>query len=71
MPIIESLWLQVGPFFNFALIDPVQLASTGFQHNTLDALKRGKGKEARSWVERDIMEVGDLILAALDKRAAA
>ena len=69
LPMIESLWLQVGPFFNFALVSPMQAVSTRYQQNVLDALQAGDGASACQWIERDIMEVGDLILAALKEYA--
>lgn len=72
LPMIESLWLQVGPFFNFALADPIQTLSTRNQQNVLNAISQGDGTLASQWIERDIMEVGDLILEALrDRRVAA
>jgi DNA-binding GntR family transcriptional regulator len=65
LPMIESLWLQVGPFFNFSLTSAMQTVSTGYQQKVLDALQAGEGESACRWIERDILEVGDLILAAL------
>src|SRR6185436_14491891 len=70
LPMIESLWLQVGPFFNFALTSSMQTVSTGYQQKVLDALNAGDGESACRWIERDIMEVGDLILGALKEHAA-
>ena len=69
LPMIESLWLQVGPFFNFALTNAMQTVSTGYQQKVLDALQAGDGESACQWIERDIMEVGDLILVALTEHA--
>ncbi len=68
LPIIESLWLQVGPFFNFALVNPVQALSTSYQQHVLDALAERDAKAACHWIERDIIEVGDLILGALERQ---
>jgi DNA-binding GntR family transcriptional regulator len=68
LPMIESLWLQVGPFFNFALTSAMQTVSTGYQQQVLDALHAGEGDSACRWIERDIMEVGDLIIEALKQR---
>ncbi len=65
LPMIESLWLQVGPFFNFALTRAMQTVSTGYQQKVLDALNSGDGESACKWIERDIMEVGDQIIEAL------
>jgi DNA-binding GntR family transcriptional regulator len=69
LPMIESLWLQVGPFFNFALTSAMQTVSTGYQQQVLDALHAGDGDAACRWIERDITEVGDLILEALQRHA--
>jgi DNA-binding GntR family transcriptional regulator len=65
IPIIESLWLQVGPFFNLAHVERSQVASTQNQRKAIDALRRGDGRGARTLVEQDIMTVGDLVLAHL------
>jgi DNA-binding GntR family transcriptional regulator len=70
LPIIESLWLQVGPFFNFALTGAMQTVSTGYQQQVLDALHAGDGDSACRWIERDILDVGDRILEALRQRTA-
>ncbi len=66
VPIIESLWLQVGPLFNLVVADPVVAALSQNQRRAVDAFKHGDGKAARAWIERDIMEAGDRIIAALD-----
>jgi len=66
VPIIESLWLQVGPLFNLVVSDPAVAALSQNQRRAVDAFKRGDGKGARAWIECDIMEAGDRIIAALD-----
>jgi DNA-binding GntR family transcriptional regulator len=66
VPIIESLWLQVGPLFNLVLADPAVAALSQNQRRAVRAFKRGDPKAARAWIERDIMEAGDRIIAALD-----
>jgi DNA-binding GntR family transcriptional regulator len=65
VPIIESLWLQVGPLFNLVLADPAVAALSQNQRRAVRAFKRGDPKAARAWIERDIMEAGDRIIAAL------
>lgn len=67
MPIIRSLWLQVGPLFNLSFAEPVLPAGVGYDLEAIRALDRRDGAEARRWIERDIMETGDYILAAIDK----
>jgi DNA-binding GntR family transcriptional regulator len=66
VPIIESLWLQVGPLFNLVLADPAVAALSQNQRRAVRAFKRGDPKAARAWIERDIMEAGDRIITALD-----
>ena len=66
VPIIESLWLQVGPLFNLVVSDPAVAALSQNQRRAVEAFKRGDGSAARSWIERDIMEAGDRIIDALD-----
>lgn len=66
VPIIESLWLQVGPLFNLVLNDPAVAAPGQNQRRAVDAFKHGDGKAARAWIERDIMEAADRIFAALE-----
>lgn len=65
MPIIESLWLQVGPFFNLSMTEPHLRRSLSYDLAAINALKRGDGPEARKWIERDISETGDYILSLL------
>jgi DNA-binding GntR family transcriptional regulator len=71
LPMIESLWLQVGPFFNFALVNPTQTLSTRNQQHALEALRAADAVAASRWIERDVMEVGDLILEGLVGDAGA
>jgi len=66
LPIIESLWLQVGPLFNLVVDDPAVAALNQNQRRAVEAFKHGDGKAARAWIERDIMEAGDRIIAALN-----
>lgn len=70
MPIIRSLWLQVGPLFNLSFAEPVLPAGVGYDLEAIRALERRDGAQARRWIERDIMETGDFILADLEKNEA-
>jgi DNA-binding GntR family transcriptional regulator len=68
MPIIRSLWLQVGPFFTLSFIDSALDEALKYDLKALQAMRRRKAKEAREWIERDIIETGDFILAGLDSK---
>lgn len=63
MPIIRSLWLQVGPLFNWSFVEPTLAVCVGYDLECIRALGRRDGAEARRWIERDIVETGDFILA--------
>jgi len=65
LPIIRSLWLQVGPLFNLSSVDPVVEPCLRYDLDAIRALRRRDGAEARRWIERDIAEAGDIILAQL------
>jgi DNA-binding GntR family transcriptional regulator len=62
LPVIESFWLQFGPFLNFAFAE--QAVSFGLGHHTkaLAALRRRDGKAARAAIEADITETGEYIM---------
>jgi DNA-binding GntR family transcriptional regulator len=66
MPIISSLWLQVGPFFTLSFVDSALDEVLKFDLKAIRAMRRRNAKEARHWIERDIMETGDFILTVLD-----
>ena len=62
LPVIESFWLQFGPFLNFAFAD--ESLSFGVQHHAeaVEAFKRGDHKAARVAIQNDILETGDFII---------
>ena len=66
MPIIESLWLQAGPFFNIVYDGQAFIReSLGFDRSALDALHKQDARSARIWIEHDIIKSGDVILSLL------
>jgi len=71
LPIIESLWLQVGPWFNLALPPTAAEVTVDLQSDAVEALKRRDGASARRFIERDLDATADQILAWLDRESAA
>ena len=70
LPIIESLWLQAGPFFNVVFNAQAHIQeSLGFDRLALDALHKQDGRSARMWIEHDIITSGDKILSILKHSA--
>jgi DNA-binding GntR family transcriptional regulator len=67
MPIIRSLWLQVGPFFNLSFVESALDEGMKYDLEAIHALRRREGAEARRWIERDIVETGNFILSVLDQ----
>ncbi|KRW61120.1 GntR family transcriptional regulator [Pseudomonas sp. TTU2014-080ASC] len=69
---IESLWLQVGPFFNRLFTDAdMSLRFNDFHEEALSALEAGDGKAARSAMEQDMSYFARYLLnlLALEKKA--
>jgi len=66
LPIIESLWLQVGPWFNLALSPSAAQVTVDLQQEAVEALKRRDGAAARQLVERDLDETAEHVLSYLD-----
>ena len=69
---IESLWLQVGPFFNRLFTDAdMSLRFNDFHEEALSALEAGDGKAARSAMEQDMSYFAHYLLnlLALEKKA--
>jgi DNA-binding GntR family transcriptional regulator len=63
LPIIESLWLQFGPYLREAseLFDGAD--ATNFHLEMLDALSRGDAVAARAALEADIGRAFDLVMS--------
>ncbi|HWJ34219.1 MAG TPA: GntR family transcriptional regulator [Steroidobacteraceae bacterium] len=64
LPIIESLWLQFGPYLRAASerFDGGDGRGTNFHVDILDALSRGDGTAARAALEADIGRAFDLVM---------
>ena len=53
--LIETLWLQVGPFFNRLFTEAdLSLRLNDFHEDALEALRRGDGPAARAAIEQDL-----------------
>ncbi len=64
LPIIESLWLQFGPYLRLASerFDGREGRGTSFHTEIVSALARGDGKAARAALESDIGRSFDLVM---------
>jgi DNA-binding GntR family transcriptional regulator len=65
LPIIESLWLQFGPYLRVASerFDGREGRGTNFHVAMVDALARGDGTAARNALESDIGRSFELVIA--------
>jgi DNA-binding GntR family transcriptional regulator len=68
LPIIESLWLQIGPVLTVISADPKLSAIFAEKHHTkaLAALRAGDGAGAREAIAGDISEAADYLLELAD-----
>jgi DNA-binding GntR family transcriptional regulator len=64
LPIIESLWLQFGPYLRLASerFDGREGRGTHFHREIVSALVEGDGKAARAALESDIGRSFDLVM---------
>jgi DNA-binding GntR family transcriptional regulator len=64
LPIIESLWLQFGPYLRVASerFDGREGRGTNFHVEIVEALARGNGAGARAALESDIGRAFDLVM---------
>nr|WP_298168071.1 GntR family transcriptional regulator [uncultured Pseudomonas sp.] len=64
---IETLWLQVGPFFNRLFTEAdLSLRLNDFHGQALAALTAGDGQGARAAIEQDLRYFGQFLLNLLD-----
>ena len=64
--LIESLWLQVGPFFNRLFTEAdLSLRLNDFHEDCLRALQAGNAKAARLAMEQDLQYFGQFLLNLL------
>ena len=54
LPMIESLWLQAGPFTYFSLSSPKDLWNAKFHDEVIEALEDGDGRAAAAAIKQDI-----------------
>ncbi|MCG4452818.1 GntR family transcriptional regulator [Pseudomonas sp. MMS21-TM103] len=65
--LIESLWLQVGPFFNRLFTEAdLSLRLNDFHEDVFRALRAGDGKAARAAAEQDLSFFGQFLLNLLE-----
>jgi DNA-binding GntR family transcriptional regulator len=64
LPIIESLWLQFGPYLRVASerFDGREGRGTNFHVEIVQALERQDGKAARAALEEDIGRAFELVM---------
>ncbi|MDH4558827.1 GntR family transcriptional regulator [Pseudomonas sp. BN417] len=64
---IETLWLQVGPFFNRLFTEAdLSLRLNDFHEDAFKALLAGDGKAARFAIEQDLSYFGQFLLNLLE-----
>ncbi|MBT8767255.1 GntR family transcriptional regulator [Pseudomonas boanensis] len=64
---IETLWLQVGPFFNRLFTEAdLSLRLNDFHEDAFKALQAGDGKAARAAIEQDLSYFGQFLLNLLE-----
>jgi DNA-binding GntR family transcriptional regulator len=64
--LIESLWLQVGPFFHRLFTEAdLSLRLNDFHEDAFKALQAGDGKAARAAMEQDLSFFGQFLLNLL------
>ena len=68
LPMIESLWLQIGPLLNLLLRDQSIAEMFAVKHHAaaLEALRQGDGPGARAAIAGDISEAADILLDFVD-----
>lgn len=63
LPLIESLWLQVGPFMHVSMAMPEARWKAAHHQGAINGLRRSDAAEVRRAIERDIAESADELLA--------
>jgi DNA-binding GntR family transcriptional regulator len=69
VPMIESLWLQAGPFMYFSLSGPSVRWSTSRHKETIAAIEAGDAEASRRAIEEDIGAMADYLLENISFRA--
>ena len=65
IPLIESLWLRVGPYLNTMRTETTLGLGLDQHDEVLAALERGDGAAARAAVERELSEAAEIMARAL------
>jgi DNA-binding GntR family transcriptional regulator len=66
MPIVESLWMQVGPFFNAVFTREGTTVARDNHMEVLKALRRGDPVAVGNAIRRDLADAADVILANVE-----
>lgn len=70
MPVIEGMWLQVGPYINLLIHEIVAVRSRSVHHDgAIEALRRRDGVTARREIENDLLSSAEVIRPLLDSFA--
>ena len=64
LPMIESLWLQVGPFTYFSIPSPKTLWNAKHHKDILKALKTGDAEAAGEAISQDILNSAKFLIAS-------
>lgn len=64
LPMIESLWLQVGPFTYFSIPSPKTLWNAKHHKDILKALKTGDAEAAGEAISQDILNSAKFLVAS-------
>jgi len=61
LPMIESLWLQAGPFTYYSLSSPRDLWNAKYHDSVIAALKKGDPKAAATGIQNDIQNTASFL----------
>jgi DNA-binding GntR family transcriptional regulator len=67
IPLIESLWLRVGPCLNIMRTETTLGLGLDHHDDVLEALARGDGAAARAAVERELSEAAEVMVRSLGR----
>lgn len=67
MPVIESLWLRVGPCLNIMRTETTLGLGLDHHDEVIDALARGDGATARAAVERELSEAAEVMVRSFGR----
>ena len=62
VPMIESLWLQAGPFMHFSMSAPGVQWNTSHHKDAIAAIAAGDAVASREAIENDIRRTADYLL---------